>query len=210
MTKEEKKGFFSSEPVTTIIIIFLVIAYFKYPKKGDEIIDKIGDETTAFFTGKAAIPKDWVRQKSPVSRTTIACPESWPKGTNGLMGAIWVTDPYPDKFSYVALRKFKAPKPSFDFKQATKQEFMASAIPQWSLLTGLNINQLRHGFEMDGEEAIWGIYSGYTVKRTKFYGFSAITWKDGYLYVLQSENQKPLKKYQYSNLIKVANLVDLK
>lgn len=201
----EKKD--NDSGLTWIVVAAIVLAFLG---QNPGAIDRIKDEVYSFFSGEEVIPKDWVRQKSPVSKSTIACPESWPHGTNGLMGAIWVSNPYPDDFNYVALRKFRQDKPLINYSSATEDTFMQEAIPEWKILLGLNITNLGHDFEMDGEEAIWGAYRGFTVKRNRFFGFSAITWKDGYLYMLQAESENPFKQNQLNTLLMVAELADLK
>ena len=187
-----------------VIPVILGVLYFVIKNDRDD------GEPFNLVKGIPDTPKGWVRQKSPTSSCTIACPKSWPKGESGLMGAVWVSQPYGDD-GYVALRRIKRSKPSFDLSACSIPEFTSIAIPLASTMIGLSVDRLEHDFEMDGKEAVWGRYTATTVLGNRVYGFSAVTWSEGILYMLHMEHTKrSAVSSRYNELIKVARLVDLK
>ena len=59
--------------------------------------------------------------KSLLSQDLLFILPDWPLGKSGIAN-VWGTKPYED--TYLALRKFRAPKPPFRYEDCTKSEFL--------------------------------------------------------------------------------------
>ena len=159
-----------------------------------------------FFNSKK-IPKGWVSQKSPTSKCIIYTPKTWPKGKSGSMQAVWISEPYKDRV--LVLRKFRMRNsPPFDFENCTTHEIMSLMMAP-KVAKGFSISRLEHDFRMDGESAVWANYKFFT-SYGSYHGFTAITWKDGFLYLFESESEKPLPNLTQNLFLKVAEIACLK
>ena len=158
------------------------------------------------FFSSSDIPKGWITQKSPVSRSIIYTPPDWPRGKSGIAN-VWGTIAYED--TYLALRKFRIPKPPFRFEDCTKYEFLGGIISAQFALA-FEIYELNHDFEMDGEDAAWAKYKFMSATKNWYFGFSAVTWKDGFLFVFDSEGEQELPSETIKVFTKVARISELK